>query len=112
MPSDAMEPRARKKMNEDAQALLKESYAGYSSVKVISQDIQILDSDASYGLLPVWKYMYTYNGQEYPFYVNGQTGKIVGEAPTSKKKALAYIGTLWGCLMAILIMAPLLVSWL
>lgn len=112
VPSDAVEPRAREKMNEDAGAMLKESYAGYNSVRAVRQDVQVQNSSASYGLLPVWKYMYTYNGQEYPFYVNGQTGKIVGEAPTSMKKAVAYIGTVWGCLAAILAVVPLLIKWL
>ena len=112
MPSDALENRARTKMNEDAEKLLRESYAGYNSVRTVNQEVQVRKSSADYGLLPVWKYLYTYDGKEYPFYVNGQTGKIVGEAPTSMKKALAYICTLWGCVMAVLVMVPLLISWL
>ncbi len=112
IPSDTLEVRAKEKMTQDAEAMLKESYAGYNTVRVVSKNVNVKDSQVGYGLLPVWKYMYTYNGQEYPFYVNGQTGKIVGEAPTSKKKAMIYIGTLWGCLTAILVMIPLLISWL
>ena len=112
MPAVKVENRAKKKMNDEALAMLKESYAGYHSVKVLNQDVQVRNAIAKYGLLPVWKYMYTYNGQEYPFYVNGQTGKIVGEAPTSKKKIWAYTGTFWACMMAIAMMAPLLVSWI
>lgn len=112
MTSDEEESRARKKMNEDAAAMLKESYAGYHTVKTLRQDVQVADSSASYGLLPVWKYLYTYNEQEYPFYVNGQTGKIVGNAPISRKKVWAYTCTLWACLAAILIMIPMLASWL
>lgn len=60
------------------------------------------DSAARYGLLPVWKYIYSYKGKEYPFYVNGQTGKLVGTAPISSKKVWAYAGTLWVCLTIIL----------
>lgn len=112
MPAEELESRARDKMTQSAAAMLRESYAGYGSVRVADQQIQVRDSSAAYGLLPVWKYEYTYNGQKYLFYVNGQTGKIVGEAPLSKKKMFAYVGTLWGCLMAILVMAPLLISWL
>ena len=112
MLSDVVESRARKKMKDDAMAMLKESYAGYSSVRTERQDVQITDSSAGYGLLPVWKYLYTYNGEEYPFYVNGQTGKIVGNAPVSKKKVWAYTGTLGACLAAVLIMLPLLAVWL
>ncbi len=112
MPSVNVEDRARKKMNEDAEAMLRESYAGYHSVVAKGKDIRVNDSRTHFGLLPVWKYQYTYNGQEYPFYVNGQTGKIVGEAPVSKGKVWAYTGTLWGCLTAILFLVPLIISWL
>lgn len=110
MVSEVTEPRARKKMDEDAAAMLKESYAGYSAVRTISQNVNIEDSSADYGLLPVWKYDYTYGGKEYPFYVNGQTGKIIGEAPVSKKKVWAYAGTLFGCLAAILYMVPTILA--
>lgn len=112
MVSDAVEPRARKKMNDDAIGLMKQSYSGYTSVRTVRQDVIVKDSEAVYGLLPVWKYLYTYNGQEYPFYVNGQTGKIIGNAPVSKKKVWAYAGTLWACLFAILLMLPCLLTWI
>lgn len=112
MLSDVVENRARKKMKEDAEAMLRQSYSGYNSVRTLQQDVQIKDSSVCYGLLPVWKYLYTYNEKEYPFYVNGQTGKIVGNAPVSKKKVWAYTGTLWGCLTAIMMILPLLAAWL
>jgi DNA-directed RNA polymerase subunit RPC12/RpoP len=99
---DVVENRARTMMNQDAAKLLRESYGGYSTVKTLHQDIQVRDSGAVYGLLPVWKYIYSYKGQEYPFYVNGQTGKIVGTAPFSSGKFWAYVGTLWGSLTVIL----------
>ncbi len=102
MTSDVVEKRARQLMNEDSQKLLRESYAGYNTVKTIRQDIRVKDSRTAYGLLPVWKYVYQYNGQEYPFYVNGQTGKIVGTAPVSAKKVWAYAGTLWVSLTVIM----------
>lgn len=102
--SDLVESRARKKVNSDAASLLRDSYTGYSSVRTISQDLNVSNSEATYGLLPVWKYIYTYKDQRYPFYVNGQTGKIVGTAPISKAKVWAYAGTLWLCLTLILLL--------
>lgn len=107
---DAVENRARQLMNEDAGKLLRESYAGYNTVKTIQQDIRVRDSNTIYGLLPVWKYLYRYRGQEYPFYVNGQTGKIVGTAPVSPGKVWAYAGTLWACLTLLLVLARTLLT--
>ncbi|MCM1113143.1 MAG: hypothetical protein NC399_07825 [Muribaculum sp.] len=96
------EGRAKKKMTEDSNALLNAQVLEYSSLRAIRNDVRVQDAKQTFGLLPVWKYLYRYAGKEYPFYVNGQTGKIVGTAPTSVKKVLVYTGTLWGSLMLIL----------
>ena len=104
MPSDAVEERARKKMTNDADRMLVDSYSGYSSVKVKRRDLQLRDSRSDYGLLPVWKYIYTYQGNKYPFYMNGQTGKIVGNPPVSMKKLWAYTGTIWACMWVIIML--------
>ncbi len=105
MVSDTVESRVKQKMNEDVAAMLKETYTGYNRVNTIARDINIRNSEVNYGLLPVWKYFYHYKEKCYPFYVNGQTGKIVGTAPISKTKVWAYAGTLWACLTAILALA-------
>lgn len=104
MTSDLVESRAKQKMESDARELLKNSYGGYSHMKVNRQNIQVNRSSVNYGLLPVWKYMYRYKNEDYPFYVNGQTGKIVGTAPISKGKVWVYAGTIWGCLTIIMIL--------
>ncbi len=107
---DLVESRARQKMTEDAKKIMKESYTGYNNVRVVKNDLNVTDSQVNYGLLPVWKYIYRYNEQEYPFYVNGQTGKIVGTAPISKGKVWAYAGTLWACLTLLLTLLCVIVS--
>lgn len=105
MTADIVENRAKKKMEDDAKEMLKSSYSGsgYASVRTQQQNIGIRGSRAQYGLLPVWKYNYHYKDKDYPFYVNGQTGKIVGTVPLSKTKVWAYSGTLWACLTLIML---------
>ena len=110
MPAGEVESRAMALMKEDAGKLLRESYAGYNTVRTVREDISVKDSRASYGLLPVWKYIYRYKEQDYPFYVNGQTGKIVGTAPFSWAKFLAYTGTLWGCMTVALALVQILLG--
>lgn len=109
MVSDLAEPRAKQKMTEDVELMLKSSYAGYASVHTLHKNISERGKAVNYSLLPVWKYIYTYKGKEYPFYVNGQNGKIVGIAPISTKKVWAYAGTLWACLTFILTMLSVIV---
>ena len=89
---------------------MKGSYAGYHSVRTRHNNVTESNRTVHYGLLPVWKYIYTYKEKEYPFYVNGQTGKIVGTAPISKGKVWAYAGTLWGCMTFILAMLHIIVN--
>ena len=112
MTSDLVEIRARNHMNADAEKLLKGSISGYATVSSGQRNIQVKNSVAEYGLIPLWKYDYQYNGQKYPFYVNGQTGKIVGMPPLSKKKVWGYTCTLWGCLTAVLALCSLIVIWI
>lgn len=102
MSAEQIEDRARQKMVEDAGALMQMQVTGYDSVRQISNDVRVQDAGHTYGLLPVWKYRYRYKNKEYPFYVNGQTGKVVGTVPVSVGKLCVYTGTLWACLMAIL----------
>lgn len=102
MTSGEVEGRAKKAMSEDAISLLRGSYSGYTSVRTVNQGVNVRNSKANYGLLPVWRYIYKYKGKEYPFYVNGQTGKIVGIPPISTGKVWAYTGTLWACLTVII----------
>ena len=102
MTADIAQNRAKQKMNEDVRQMLSQSYSGYSHVTVRKNNIQVKREENRYGLLPVWKYIYRYQDKDYPFYVNGQNGKIVGAAPISKKKVWSYAGTLWLCLTLIL----------
>ncbi len=102
MPAEQVEDRAKTKMTEDAKALLRSSVSGYSSLHADRETAQIMNRNVEYGLLPVWRYIYSYKGEEYPFYVNGETGKIVGTAPLSGTKVLVYSGALWFFLTVIM----------
>jgi predicted RNA-binding Zn-ribbon protein involved in translation (DUF1610 family) len=55
-------------------------------------------------LLPVWIASYRYNNKVYNFMVNGQTGKVQGEAPISWWKVLLTV------LIALIIFACILVA--
>lgn len=48
------------------------------------------DLTSKYALLPVWTINYTYRGFTYQFFMNGQTGKIVGQPPLSAGKSFAW----------------------
>lgn len=93
--ADELEDRAKQKAAKDTDSLLRESIAGYTTVTAEKNEKSIERNGLNYVLLPVWKYVYRYQEKDYEFYVNGQTGKIIGSTPTSKKKVLAYGGTVF-----------------
>jgi len=45
-------------------------------------------------LLPIWSLSYRFRGKTWPVLVNGQTGRVVGEAPYSWVKILLFVVTI------------------
>ena len=59
---------------------------GYGSKEVTQNDLKILDPKVEYALFPVWLLTCRYEGKDYQYAINGQTGKLTGEFPVSDKK--------------------------
>ena len=55
-------------------------------------------------LLPVWLLNTKYDNKNYLFAMNGQTGKLIGDLPVSKGRALAWFAGIAAPLAAILAM--------
>ena len=73
------------------------------------KNIDISKRKADYVLLPVWIVCYDYKKSEYIFAMNGQTGKIVGKPPLSKKKIFTWFsGISAGTYIALSIISLLL----
>lgn len=67
---------------------LKNDIKGYNSVIKTSDNIKLTNTDNSYVLLPVWMLNIKYKEKIYTFAMNGQTGKLIGNIPIDKKKAI------------------------
>lgn len=109
MAAEIIENRAHAKMESSAATILQQSIKGYSSLKPAYRNIAAPSPDTEFALLPVWVYRYIYKEKEYPFYVNGQTGKIIGSTPVSKAKVWAYGATLWACLTIALVLIAVII---
>ncbi|MCR4961243.1 MAG: hypothetical protein K6A74_07290 [Lachnospiraceae bacterium] len=103
--SDAYINRARSKAAQSAGSLMKASIAGYSSLIPRVDNIAVTDGKIDYALFPVWVYNYKWGERVFPFYVNGQTGKVIGKTPISKLKVLLYALTMGGIVASILVAA-------
>ena len=64
----------------------------YTSFIASESEALITKEEIDYVMLPVWMLNIKYNGKMYPFAMNGQTGKMIGDIPYSKGKAfLAFV---------------------
>ena len=85
-----------------AEELIAGTVSGYSSCTPESRQISVRRSRTSYALLPVWLLATNYDGKNYLFAMNGQTGKLIGDLPVSKGKMLAWFAGIALPLMALL----------
>jgi DNA-directed RNA polymerase subunit RPC12/RpoP len=82
--------RADRRMNASTTAAISSTVVGYTGVVPISTRIQRVDGAAAYAFLPVWLLSTQWNGKNYLFAVNGQSGKIVGDMPTDTSLLIRY----------------------
>lgn len=78
------EGRANERIKKSAEAAFYETVTGYDTVTKESGSIQLVNGEVFYALLPVWLLQTTWNGKNYLFAMNGQTGKMVGDLPLDK----------------------------
>ena len=79
-------PRAIKRAKESTKNALRNDVKGYTSVTAKTENINVKQGKAYYAMLPVWLLTTRWNGQNYTFAMNGQTGKMVGDLPINKPK--------------------------
>lgn len=92
--------RAKKRAIGSIKSFLRRDIVGYDTVSELSNDIQVNVSKVSYALLPVWLLNTKWNGQNFKFAMNGQTGKIVGDLPLDKTKFTVTLMVIFGVVAA------------
>jgi DNA-directed RNA polymerase subunit RPC12/RpoP len=75
--------------------------------RLTSVETRVSNRQSAVCYLPVWLYNYQYDGKQYRVLVNGHTGEIVGNRPTSKLKVWLVVG---GVVLVILVIV--LLFWL
>lgn len=61
---------------------------GYDTVIPTGSKVDVVWNKTKYCMLPVWILNYNYNGKNFEFAMNGQTGKVVGTRPISTGKSI------------------------
>jgi len=80
--------RATTRVKNSTNAAFRTTVNGYTSVSVANSNIQMEEGDIHYALLPIWMLNTKFNDKMYQFAINGQTGKVVGELPVDKGRAI------------------------
>ena len=88
--SSACKDRAFERMSASASADFRNTIAGYSSLRTKHETCNTSGSSYKYALYPVYILNTTWNGQNFLFAMNGQTGKFIGNLPFSITQALKY----------------------
>lgn len=104
-------PRVKGKVEGYVGSYLNSTATSYSTINFIDKDIDTRNKHAYYSLLPIWMVYYDYEGREYVFAMNGQTGKVVGEPPISKKRTfLRFLVTVLGSFILVKVLIMILLG--
>lgn len=87
--------RANDRIRNTAEIEFEKTVTGYANVSPITSAMNVPNGFYRYALYPVWLLNVSWNGNTYPFAMNGQTGLFVGDIPTNKKLA-RLVGVLGG----------------
>lgn len=77
--------RANNRMKTSAMESLRATTNKYERATIRSEQFDWKHAKITYALYPVWLLTTSWNGQNYLFAMNGQTGKFVGDLPLDKK---------------------------
>ena len=95
------QPRAYNRMATSSEMALEETVVGYASVTPAGCNVSADWTDVSYALLPVWMLHTKWNGKDFLFAMNGQTGKFIGDLPIDKGRVVGWFLKISLPLMAI-----------
>jgi len=80
-------------LKRDIESKIKREH-GTSQTRFVQVNTQHRNVTYKYILLPVWISSFKYNGKVYHFMINGQTGKVSGQAPVSWPKVILTVAAL------------------
>lgn len=88
--SDELKDRAKVRASKYISDIARDTIQGYTTVNILGKRENIRNLGHDYVLLPVWMLNYSFNGKDYSFFLNGQTGKIVADRPISTKRTVFF----------------------
>jgi len=100
--------RANERIKKSTADVFAATALGYTSVIPEFSSVRLQQGQTRYALYPVWMLNTKWNGKQYTFAMNGQTGKLVGDLPMDQ----AAYKTWFAGIMAAVSMAAFALSYL
>jgi len=101
-------PIANERIKRSTRDTFRATVKGYDSVNEEACSVSFKNARSRYALYPAWLLSTSWNGENFLFAMNGQTGKFVGNLPTDKGAYWKY----WGIGAAIFAACFNLIAWL
>ncbi len=86
MDAEASQERANERIRQSTADAFNQTVGGFIAPVAETSSIRLLNNSCRYALFPVWLLNTSFEGKLYPFAMNGQTGKLVGDLPVDKKQ--------------------------
>ena len=102
--------RADKRCAGSLLSALESTVSGYTSCNETHRDVHLKRGKVYYALLPVWILNTRWEGKDFLFAMNGQTGKLVGSLPVSTKRVIGLFAAIAAPLIAIGVTALMLLA--
>ena len=102
MTKEESQKRANLRCQRSTENALRNTVLGYETCVPAGKNVQVHPKAVKYALLPVWLLSTQWNGKNYLFAMNGQTGKLIGDLPIDKKRLWAYLGIAFAAASALL----------
>ena len=99
--SETGHDRIRQRVSESMEGWVAQTMVGYATAIPTSRNVAVTHGKAKYVLLPVWMLHTKYEGKDYLFAMNGQTGKMTGTFPICSKRSWTWFGGIAGAVAAI-----------
>ena len=94
--------RADRRCRETLENSLRDTVHGYTSCVPITKNIHLKRGKVHYALLPVWMLNTKWDGKDFLFAMNGQTGRLVGDLPISWGKCFGTAAAIIAVVTAVL----------
>ncbi len=89
--SDECAARVDERAENTAVDTMRETVQNYETCRVGHKQASVAKENIQYCLAPVWLLSTKWNGKNFLFAMNGQTGKMIGDLPVSWPKFFAYL---------------------